>query len=170
MTPLAISKHTLTTALGAGTGATLAALKAQRGGLARQPLLDVDLATWIGVVEGLDDVRLPKGLEDFDCRNNRLAWLGLQQDGLLDTLRHSRQHWGAARIAVILGTSTSGQLQTELAYRRRAADGSLPADFHYAQTQNACSLAAFVAQATGLRGPSWVVSTAGTPARHKAST
>ena len=56
--------------------------------------------------------------------------------------------------AVILGTSTSGLLHTELAYRRRASDGSLPADFRYAQTQNSYSLAAFVAQALGVRGPS----------------
>ncbi len=160
MTPIAISRFTATTALGAGTAATLDAMRQQRSGLKRAHFLDAELPGWIGVVEGVDEVRLPAGLDAYDCRNNRLAWLGLQQDGLLDAVDSARRRWGATRIALILGTSTSGQLQTELAYRRRAADGSLPADFHYAQTQNTFSLAAFVAQALAVRGPTWVVSTA----------
>ena len=160
MTPLAISHYTLTSALGAGREATLAALQAGRSGLAPKRFLDVELSTWIGEVVGLDDVSLPRGLESFDCRNNRLAWLGLQQDGFVDAARRAIARWGPQRVAVILGTSTSGLLQTELAYRRRAADGSLPADFHYAETQNSYSLAAFVAHSLGVQGPSWVVSTA----------
>jgi 3-oxoacyl-[acyl-carrier-protein] synthase-1 len=60
----------------------------------------------------------------------------------------------------VLGTSTSGILQTELAYRRRGADGSLPGDFHYATTHNTYSAAGFVSAALGLDGPCWVVSTA----------
>ena len=160
MKPIAISSFTATTALGAGTAATLEAMHQQRSGLKQAHFLDAELPGWIGVVDHLDEVRLPNGRDAFDCRNNRLAWLGLQQDGLIDAVDSVRRRWGATRIALILGTSTSGQLQTELAYRRRAADGSLPADFHYAQTQNTFSVAAFVAQALNLRGPSWVVSTA----------
>jgi 3-oxoacyl-[acyl-carrier-protein] synthase-1 len=160
MKPLAISHYTLTTALGAGLQVTLEAMLTDRSGLAAKPFLDVDLVTWIGEVAGIDAVNLPPGFEAFDCRNNRLAWLGLQQDGFADAVCAARERWGADRVAVYLGTSTSGLLQTELAYRRRVADGALPADFHYAQTQNIYSLAAFVAQALGLRGPSWVVSTA----------
>jgi 3-oxoacyl-[acyl-carrier-protein] synthase I len=160
MRPLAVTAYTLTTALGHGRDATLSALRDERSGLAPTRFLDADLPTWTGIVSALDDVVLPPGLETFDCRNNRLAWSGLQGDGLLDAVQRARRRWGAARVALILGTSTSGQLQTELAYRRRAADGSLPRDFRYAQTQSTYSLAAFVAQALGLEGPSWVVSTA----------
>jgi 3-oxoacyl-[acyl-carrier-protein] synthase-1 len=160
MKPLAVSSYTLTSALGVGRDTTLAQVRAERSGLAPKRFLDVDLATWIGEVAGLDDVVLPAALREFDCRNNRLAWLGLQQDGFVDAVLNARERWGAERIAVLLGTSTSGLLQTELAYRRRDAQGALPADFHYAETQNAYSLAAFVAQALGLEGPSWIVSTA----------
>ena len=160
MTPLAISHCTLTSALGAGLAPTLNALREDRSGLAPTRFLDVDLPTWLGVVPGLDDAALPDGMSEFDCRNNRLAWLGLQADGFADAVRAARRRWGAHRVAVLLGTSTSGLLQTELAYRRRNPDGSLPADFHYAQTQNTFSLGAFVVQALGLQGPSWVVSTA----------
>jgi 3-oxoacyl-[acyl-carrier-protein] synthase-1 len=160
MTPLAISAATLTTALGAGNAATLDALQAQRSGLAPVRFLDCPLPTWTGEVDGVDAAALPVSLAEFDCRNNRLAWLGLQQDDFLDAVAAARVRWGAKRVGVFLGTSTSGLLQTELAYRHRQPDGALPADFHYGATQNTYSLAAFVARALALDGPSWVVSTA----------
>ena len=160
MKPLAITHSTLASALGVGQAPTLKALRADRSGLAQTRFLDVDLPTWLGVVPGLDEVVLPAGMDKFDCRNNRLAWLGLQADGFAEAVRAASQRWGAARVAVLLGTSTSGLLQTELAYRRRGPDGALPADFQYGPTQNTYSVGAFVAKALGLRGPSWVVSTA----------
>jgi 3-oxoacyl-[acyl-carrier-protein] synthase-1 len=160
MKPLPITRCTVTSALGAGNTPTLQALQADRSGLAQTRFLDVDLPTWLGVAPGLDDVTLPAGMGEFDCRNNRLAWCGLQADGFAEAVRGAARRWGAHRVAVLLGTSTSGLLTTELAYRRRGPDGALPADFHYATTQNTYSVGAFVAQALGLRGPSWVVSTA----------
>jgi 3-oxoacyl-[acyl-carrier-protein] synthase I len=160
VTPLGISHFTVTSALGGGIAPTLQGLRHNRSGLSQDRFLDVDLPTWLGVVPGLDKVQLPAGMEDFDCRNNRLAWLGLQTDGLAQAAQQAGRRWGAHRVAVLLGTSTSGLLQTELAYRRRTATGALPADFRYEQTQNTHSLGAFVAQALGLQGPAWVVSTA----------
>ena len=160
MNPLAISAFTLTTALGAGQAATLDALRAQRSGLAPLRFRSLPLTTWTGEVEGVDEVALPAPLADFDCRNNRLAWLGLQQDGFIDAVAQARTRWGAPRIGVFLGTSTSGLLQTELAYQNRQPDGALPAGFRYAETQNSHSLAAFTARALALSGPSFVVSTA----------
>ena len=89
---------------------------------------DVALKTYIGRVDGLEDFSLGNGLERFDCRNNRLAWLGLQQDGFMVAVAEAKQRYGAHRIAVIMGTSTSGILDTEHAYRQRdPRTGSLPA-------------------------------------------
>ena len=160
MNPLAISAFTLTTALGAGRAATLAALQAQRSGLAPLRFMDLPLSTWAGEVEGVDGVQLPAPLGAMDCRNNRLAWLGLSQDGFVDAVARARERWGARRVGVFLGTSTSGLLQTELAYRNRQSDGSLPQAFRYAETQNTYSLALFTAEALQLAGPRFVVSTA----------
>ena len=160
MTPLAISAATLTTALGAGCNATVDALRAQRSGLARVRFMDLQLPTWTGEVDGADRTAVPPCLCEFDCRNNRLAWLGLQQDGFVDAVAAARARWGPQRVAVLLGTSTSGLLHTELAYRQRGADGALPAAYRYAPTQNTFSLAAFVSCALDLQGPAWVVSTA----------
>ena len=160
MKPVAISAYTLSTAVGLGRDATLHALRASRSGLAPVQFLDLPLPTWVGEVAGVDDTKLPAALQDFDCRNNRLAWLGLQQDGFLDAVAAAKARWGAHRVGVFLGTSTSGLLQTELAYRRREHNGALPADFLYGPTQNTYSVASFANQALGLQGPSWVVSTA----------
>jgi 3-oxoacyl-[acyl-carrier-protein] synthase-1 len=161
MTPLAIADYTVTSAIGAGRAATLASLRAGRSGLARRRFETSTLDTWIGEVPGVDDVRLPAALAAFDCRNNRLAWLGLQADGFADRVAAARARHGAHRVALVLGTSTSGILSAEQAYRRRdPATGALPADFHYAATLNTGSLAAFAGAALGLAGPAFVISTA----------
>jgi 3-oxoacyl-[acyl-carrier-protein] synthase-1 len=160
MKPVAISAFTLSTALGAGRAAMLAGLREQRSGLAPVKFLDLPLPTWVGEVPGVDAVTLPPALSAYDCRNNRLAWLGLQQDGFLEAVAAARTRWGAKRVGVFLGTSTSGLLQTELAYRRREPNGALPADFLYGPTQNTYSVSGFATRALDLQGPAWVVSTA----------
>lgn len=122
---------------------------------------DVDLETWIGKVAALDGYHLRADLLHFECRNNRLAQMGLEQDGFVAAVESARQKYGTARIGVFMGTSTSGILETELAYRRLDPQtGALPPDFHYAETQNSYSLAGFVAHYLGLTGPSFVVSSA----------
>ncbi len=68
---------------------------------------------------------------------------------------------GAHRVGLFIGTSTSGILQTELAYRQRDPDsGALPASFYYAGSHNVFSAAAFSRELLGIRGPAAVVSTA----------
>ena len=160
MTPLAITCATLTTALGGGNAPTLAALQAGRTGLAAVRFMDFPLPTFTGEVDGVDAAQIPSHLSEFDCRNNRLAWLGLHHDGFIQATAAARTRWGARRVGVFLGTSTSGLLHTELAYRHRDADGALPAGFQYGPTQNTFSVADFVARVLQLEGPAWVVSTA----------
>ncbi len=106
-------------------------------------------------------MRLPGQLSEFECRNNRLALLGLIQDDFAEAVRAAIEKYGATRIGVFLGTSTSGILQTELAYRRRdPATGALPADFIYRKTHNSFSVADFTRHYFGLSGPAVVVSSA----------
>ncbi len=161
MHPLLITHKTLTNSLGAGAVATLEALRARRSGLARCDFETVDLDTWVGVVDGLDAASVRADLACYDCRNNRLAQLALEQDGFAAAVAAAREKYGAARIGVFMGTSTSGLLQTELAYRRRDPhSGALPADFCYEGTHNTYSLAGFVRRYLGLHGPALVVSSA----------
>ncbi|MFH1494128.1 MAG: beta-ketoacyl-[acyl-carrier-protein] synthase family protein [Pseudomonadota bacterium] len=161
MTPLFITHYTLASALGHGKAATLSALQEERSGLCANDFADAPLDTFIGRVAGVEEIALPRALADFDCRNNRLAQLCLELDGFAAAVAVVREKHGARRIAVILGTSTSGILETERAYRRRDTDnGSLPADFHYAATQSMHSAAEFVRRYLNLGGPAFVISTA----------
>jgi 3-oxoacyl-[acyl-carrier-protein] synthase-1 len=121
----------------------------------------VQLATWIGEVAGVDDIALSAAFSRYDCRNNRLALMGLETDGFADAVRVAVSRYGKRRVAVILGTSTSGVLQLELAYRRRdSATGALPADFIYETTHNTYSVTNFVRTYFGLEGPAVSISTA----------
>ncbi len=161
MKSVAITDYTMVTALGHGRAPTLAALQAGRTGLARQDFETAALGTWLGVVPDVDSVQLPAHLASHDCRNNRLAEQALRADGFGHQVRAAAQRWGAHRVGVFLGTSTSGILQTEVAYRHRHPDtGALPASLHYAHTHNTYSVAGYVRAALGLAGPAYVVSTA----------
>ena len=161
MNPLWLSHFTATSAIGRGLPQTLAALRERRSGLLPCAFDTSELAAFTGSVADVDAVRLPAELAAFDCRNNRLALMGLMQDGFAEAVAVARRKYGAHRVGVILGTSTSGILQTELAYRRRDPDsGALPADFTYGETHNTYSLADFTRQFFGLSGPAVVVSSA----------
>lgn len=139
----------------------MAALRQPRGGLLPCTFDTVDLPTFTAEVPGVDAVQLPAPLARFDCRNNRLALLGLQQDGFSEAVTAASHKYGAQRIGVFIGTSTSGILQTELAYRRLdPASGAFPADFMYASTHNTFSVADFTRHHLGLSGPAAVVSSA----------
>ena len=161
MDPLQLSHFTATSSIGCGLDQTLAALRQCRSGLAPCAFDTVDLATYVGEVPEVDAMRLPVHLAGFDCRNNRLAQLGLTQDGFDEAVRAAIAKYGKQRIGVFLGTSTSGILQTELAYRRRdPVTGALPADFIYRTTHNVFSVADFTRHYFGLTGPAAVVSSA----------
>jgi 3-oxoacyl-[acyl-carrier-protein] synthase I len=160
MKPLAVTAYTATSALGRGKGAMLDALRRGKGGLKANDFDRAELRAWIGRVAGLEDEPIGGPLAEFDCRNNRLAQLGLAQDGFPEAVHQARKRYGAQRIAVLLGTSTSGILHTELAYRRRDADGNLPADVRYRHAQNLYSMTDYVRRALGLEGPAMTVSTA----------
>jgi 3-oxoacyl-[acyl-carrier-protein] synthase I len=160
--PLAVSAYTVVSALGHGLAPTLAALREGRTGLKRQRFETAEIDAWLGLVDGADEPLLPAALAEHDCRNNRLAQLGLQADGFGERVRAAARRWGAERVGVFLGTSTSGILQTEVAYRHREPPGSgaLPASLHYATTHNTYSVAGYVRAALALQGPAHVVSTA----------
>ncbi len=158
--PLFLTASTVVSAMGRGTDATLAALRARRSGLRPCNFAGVDFGH-VGQVDGIETHALPPALARFDCRNHRLADLALRTDGFTDAVAAARARHGAARIAVVLGTSTSGILSSEAAYRDRdPVTGALPAWFDYAHTYDMAALARFVAAALGLEGPAFVVSTA----------
>jgi len=157
--PLAITTYSATSALGHGLAAHLEALRNARGGLRANDFSSAPLECRIGRVTGVEDAALPAPLAHWDCRNNRLAWLGLQQDGLMEAVSNAVDRHGATRVALVLGTSTASIGSTEDAYRR-LDDGHFPEDLRRPEIHTPHSLAAFVADATGITGPALTISTA----------
>jgi 3-oxoacyl-[acyl-carrier-protein] synthase I len=86
-------------------------------------------------------------------RNNQLALAALGQ--IRPALDDIIERFGADRIAVVIGTSTSGIAEGESALRELARSGALPKHFHYGQ-QELGSPAAVLAKALGVSGPAYV--------------
>lgn len=92
-----------------------------------------------------------------DTRNNRLLLAAATQ--IDPAIRAAIQRHGAARVAVVLGTSTSGIQETTQGIRHHTLHGQLPEGFHYSH-QELSDPAVFLAEHYGLAGPSYVISTA----------
>lgn len=109
---------------------------------------------------GIAGADLPN-LDDYTVklrsRNNQLALLAAAQ--LRHAVNGAVERYGAERVAVVVGTSTSGIGESELALKHRAATGQFPANYTFAQ-QELNSPALFLSQVFGVRGLSFVHSSA----------
>jgi 3-oxoacyl-[acyl-carrier-protein] synthase-1 len=159
--PLLLKAFTATSCIGLGLEETRDSLTRQRSGLKPCAFETVRLDTHVGEVAGVGDEKLPGELRRFDCRNNRLAERALRQDGFVAAVEKAASRRGRKRIGVFIGTSTSGILETELAYRARdPATGALPGRFDYGATHNSFSAADYLRKRLRLEGPAMVVSCA----------
>ena len=158
--PLSIVAYTASCAAGSGRRAILESLRDRRSGLRANTFTDAPLDTFIGRVPDIESQALPPALAHWECRNNRLAWHGLQQDGFFDAVQAAREKYGASRVAVVLGTSTSSIGATEEGYRRLTPDGQYPEELRRPAVHTVHSLGSFVQQALGLTGVSVTVATA----------
>ena len=157
--PLAVSAATCASCVGTGKGAVLSSLVASQCGLRPNDFGSDRLSTWIGRVQDLE-ARLPHRLISWDCRSNRLAWLGLCADDFHAAVATVSRRYGASRVAVIVGTSTSSIAATEEAYRQLDEHGAFPPHLRSGKVHTLHSLAEFVQRALGLEGPCVTVSTA----------
>lgn len=90
-------------------------------------------------------------------RNNALALAALAQ--IRPAVDAAITRHGAARVGVIIGTSTSGVSTAETALAEELETGELPAAFHYGQ-QEMGSCAETLARELGATGPAYVHSSA----------
>ena len=93
----------------------------------------------------------------YDCRNSRLMLAAVLQ--IRDAIDTAIRRLGAARIGVILGTSTAGMAEHENARGQRARTGFWPVGSHYRQWEVGM-LAEYVALAVGVTGPAYTIATA----------
>jgi 3-oxoacyl-[acyl-carrier-protein] synthase I len=148
----------LVCALGSGRDAVARALFASDapGGVASNTSVTPGRSLMLGAVRetlpALD--ALPRELRG---RNNALLAAALEQ--IRPALDAAIAQHGPERVAVVLGTSTSGVGESEAAHRSQQAHGRWPDAFQYAQ-QEMGTPAAFVALMTGCRGPAYTISTA----------
>lgn len=148
--------------------ALVCALGAERAAIKRRLL--VDAASGLRVSDACSPGRpLPLGqaeapLPDLShlplplrSRNNALALAALAQ--IRPAVDAAIARYGADRVGVIIGTSTSGVGATETALATHLDTGALPEHFHYGQ-QEMVSPAALLARELGTTGPAYVHSSA----------
>ena len=95
--------------------------------------------------------------KDHRSRNNRLLALALER--IAAELEPLLARVPRDRIGVVIGTSTSGIGETELALADSGREGPLPEDFAYAR-QELGAPARFIAERLGIAGPCYALSTA----------
>jgi 3-oxoacyl-[acyl-carrier-protein] synthase-1 len=100
---------------------------------------------------------LPTRLRAYACRNNAMSLAALEP--IEERIRQAIAEVGRDRVAVVMGTTTSGVSDAEAAIRHRHATGSLGDAFDYTQLELG-GAAAFVADLLGVTGPSYTISTA----------
>lgn len=93
----------------------------------------------------------------WQSRNNQFALAALNQ--IRDEIDEVIERHGPERIAVIVGTSTSGIAESEVAIRQWLQTGAAPGDYDYA-LQEMGAPAQFIAELLGLGGPCYGISTA----------
>ncbi|CAG4912557.1 beta-ketoacyl-[acyl-carrier-protein] synthase family protein [Paraburkholderia gardini] len=131
----------------------LAACRAPGMGVAHMGIGDA----FVGRVCAPLDIAPPASLARYDCRNNRLLLAALKQ--IESAVQAARERYGADRIGVVLGTSTSGIDAAETAFVHQAQAGELPASFNYRQMEIG-TVAPFAAAVLGIHGPAFTISTA----------
>lgn len=105
---------------------------------------------------------LPLGLvadlpQVADTRNNALLHAALAP--IRAEIESLKQRFGASRIGIVLGSSTSGIAEGEAAVAHYLQHGELPAAYHYSQ-QEIAAPSTYVATELRLKGPAWTISTA----------
>jgi 3-oxoacyl-[acyl-carrier-protein] synthase-1 len=137
----------------------LSALTARRSGLTRNDFTSEPLPCSIGRVAGLEDAPLPAEFAQYECRNNRLAWLGLTADGFLDAAAAAIARYGSDRVALLVATSTSSIGASEEGYVRLQGD-HFPSDLNRPNVHTPHSLGLFLEAVLGARGPCLTTATA----------
>ena len=128
---------------------------------AAAPWLELDFDTPVGAVSDAELARsfaYPDHLGQYLTRQLRVAVTGLL--GMEAAIAEARERWGAARIAVIVGSSTGGIEATERALLEYQRQGRFPQDYSLENSHSLDAMLWWVARALGIEGPGYVVSTA----------
>jgi 3-oxoacyl-[acyl-carrier-protein] synthase I len=143
-------------ALGLDSRAVLDGLRAGRSGLA-PCRLELPFETACGALPE-DLPPLPASLRAHESRLCRIALATLE--GVAAAVADALRRRGAARVAIIVGTSTGGIRETERALVEQRRTGSLPPGYDFDRQHALHCLLEVLRAVTGADGPAHVVSTA----------
>lgn len=116
----------------------------------------IDGATYLGMVSG-DLPQVPEDLADYQARYFALVFAALRQ--ISAQIEASIERYGASRVGVVVGSSTSGIHSGEEAYIAYSVNNQFPAHYHYHQ-QEMGGVSEFIMRSYGLEGPCYTISTA----------
>lgn len=126
-------------------------------GYSRQPSPVPWLATDIPALAVTTSLpTIPSKFSRYDCRNNRLLLAALAQ--IEQAVSKVIKAYGADRVGLVLGTSTSGIAEGEMAVAASHATGHMPKAYDYKQ-QELGGAAEFLACFLHICGPAYTVST-----------
>ncbi|NKB58323.1 MAG: beta-ketoacyl-ACP synthase [Alphaproteobacteria bacterium] len=126
------------------------------GVVSRSDLLVDGAQVFVGQVEG-PLPSAPESLSVYASRNMGLAIAAVEE--IRTEIDDAVMRYGPSRIAVVLGTSTSGIAEGEIAVEQARLNGTLPADFDM-RKQEIGSVGEALARYLKLAGPALSVSTA----------
>lgn len=159
---LPVTACSVLSACGCGTRSLHEALLTGEHRLQRCELIDLEFPAYVGEIPTARLPQLDARLAAFSTRNTRiaLAVLDQEEDGVRAAVQRAVARYGAERVGVIIGTSTSGIYETEAAYTWREQHQALPADFSFVNRHIWSATARFLQQELHLEGPCYAVSTA----------
>jgi 3-oxoacyl-[acyl-carrier-protein] synthase-1 len=157
--PVAITAYQCVSAAGDDVDALYSSLIANKSCLKPLRLFDIPFKTVVGeITSPLPTIR--QSLKAYDCRNARLALKALNQGEFRANVKRTIANYGAFRVGLVLGTSTSGIYDSENAYTHFLNKGIMPSDFHFLKMQTAQATAEFLQLELELQGPCYGISTA----------
>lgn len=160
--PLPITACSVLSACGPGTQSLYQALLDGQHRLHPPRLFDIDFPAYCGEIADEYLLELNPSLEEYSTRNARIALATINHpaDGLRGAVDQAIDRYGAHRVGIVLGTSTSGIYETENAYAYLERHGRVPASFNLPSQHSWAATARFLKSETGLEGPCYVISTA----------
>lgn len=159
--PVAITAYSAISACGSGNAALYQALLANTSKLAPLSLFDLPFVTPVAEIRQ-ELPAIAQALELYQSRNAQVALAALNnpEDGVRNAVKQAIAEYGAQRIGVIIGTSTSGLYETESAYKELMQYHKMPDDFHFVTRHAYQATARFLQLELAVSGPCYAISTA----------
>lgn len=159
--PVAITAFSTLSACGKGNKALYQSLADNQSQLAPLSLFKIPFPAFVGEIKQ-PLLKIRDQLAEYNCRNARVALTALNdtEGGVRTAVEAAKAKYGADRIGVIIGTSTSGLYETESAYGVLLETGDMPDDFHFVTEHAYQATARFIQLELGLTGVCYAISTA----------